>query len=67
MDYYKKQNFEIHKVIIHDNDIVSIEQLYDMLNKLELVIYKNKKKTDEFAHVDKPKASLCLLDEEDEY
>ena len=67
MDYYKKQNFEIHKVIIHDNDIVSIEQLYDMLNKFELVIYKNKKKTDECAHVDKPKASLCLLDEEDEY
>jgi superfamily II DNA or RNA helicase len=67
MDYYKKQNFEIYKVIIHDDDVVPLEQLFDMLNKLEIITYKNKKKTDDCVHVDKPKASICLLDEEDEY
>jgi hypothetical protein len=38
-----------------------------MLNKLEIVAYKNKKKTDTCVHADKPIASVCMLDEEDEY
>lgn len=67
MDYYKKQNFEIHKVIIHDDDIVPLEYLYEMLNKLELITYKNKKKSESCIHNDKPLSSVCLLDEEEEY
>jgi len=67
LDYYKKQNFEIHKVVIHDDDMVSIENLFQMLDKLELVTYKNKKKSEICVHIDKPIANLCLLNEEEEY
>lgn len=67
MDYYKKQNFEIYKVIIHDDDTVPIEQLFDMLDKLESITYKNKKKTDTCVHTDKPLGNACMLGEEDEY
>ena len=38
-----------------------------MLNKLESITYKNKKKTDTCVHMDKPIGSSCMLGEEDEY
>jgi hypothetical protein len=43
MDYYKKQNYEIYKVVIHDSDAISIEQMVAMLDKLEHVPGKHKR------------------------
>ncbi len=43
MDYYKKQNYEIYKVVIHDSDDISIEQMVAMLDKLEHVPGKHKR------------------------
>jgi hypothetical protein len=43
MDYYKKQNYEIYKVVVHDSDAISIEQMVSMLDKLEHVPGKHKR------------------------
>jgi superfamily II DNA or RNA helicase len=62
LDYYKKQNYEIYKVIIHDSDEIPIEVMISRLDNLEEVDSKKRRlelKQEEF---DQKK---CLLDEDD--
>lgn len=64
LDYYKKQNYEIYKVIIHDNDGIPLEEMLAKLDKMEQVESKKKRleaKKEEF------EAKKCLLDDDDDY
>ena len=62
LEYYKKQNYEIYKVIIHDNDDMPIQVMIDKLDLLEQVETKKKRleiKQEEYEN------KKCLLDDLD--
>ena len=62
LDYYKKQNYEIYKVIINDSDEIPIDVMINRLDNLEEVDSKKKRlelKQEEFD------MKKCLLDGDD--
>jgi len=62
LEYYKKQNYEIFKVIIHDSDDMPIQMMIDKLDLLEPVESKKKRleiKVEEYEN------KKCLIDDLD--
>ena len=64
MDYYKKQGYEVHKVVIHDRDEMPVEELLAHLDELELVDTK-KKRLDKLKET--YEAKKCLIDDGEDY
>jgi superfamily II DNA or RNA helicase len=62
LEYYKKQNYEIYKVIIHDSDDMPIQVMIDKLDLLEPVESKKKRLEIKQEEYDNKK---CLLDDGD--
>jgi len=76
LEYYKKQNYDIYKVVIHDSDDIPVSELCSRLDDLEAVGATVRKKYSVASKGDSvPKCETvppvssgkCLLTEEDEY
>lgn len=64
LDYYKKQNYEVHKVVICDRDEIPIQELLAQLDNFEIVETKKKR-------LDKLKEDFenkkCLIEDDEDY
>jgi len=73
LEYYKKQNYDVYRVVIHDSEEVPLSELCSRLDELEpLPATGRKKYTPKECPTPTPKevpsqAPSCLLTEDDEY